>query len=320
MKPVTVAELGDDVDRDIRTFQRQVNAAYNNLSGGSYADVAERRRIAEEVRKPWVAGGPQMAGTNELRVGDSNIRIRIYRPTDEPGLPVLIYLHGGGWMLFSIDTHDRLMREYAARSGCAVVGVDYRLAPEARYPCAILDVGEVIQWLHANGESFGLNAKRIAIGGDSAGGNLAIASALRIREAGEKWISALLLNYAVLDNRPRQTYKRYDGDGYMLEAAEMADFWDNYLSSPVDATDPLAVPMLADVHGLPPTFLCVAECDILVEENLEMAGKLANAGNDVRVELYKGATHSFLEAMSISPLAVKAIDDAAGWLREKLAR
>lgn len=309
----------DDVDPDIRTFHRETSAAYAALSATGYADVAMRRDVAEKVRLPWRTGGPLMARTQDLRVGRDEVPIRIHRPTGDERLPVLVYLHGGGWVLFSLDTHDRLMREYAARAGCAVVGIDYSLAPETHFPRPLDDIGQVLDWLRAEGMAHGLDAGRAAIGGDSAGANLSLATALRLRDAGRDDVKALLLNYGAFDNQLRASHERYDGDAYMLTTAEMMDFWSDYLGGPIDTADPLARPLLADLHDLPPAFLCIAECDILADENHEMARRLAEAGNAGRAETYAGATHSFLEAMRISPLARRALDDAAGWLKERLA-
>ncbi|MGN6376201.1 MAG: alpha/beta hydrolase [Sphingomonas sp.] len=308
----------DDVDPDIRTFLRETAADSARLAGGAGSGLAARRSVAEQVRERWVAGGPAMASTDERSVGASGIRIRIHRPDGRSGLPVLVYVHGGGWTIFSLDTHDRLMREYAARAGMAVVGVDYSLAPEARFPRAIDEIVEVIDWLRVEGPGIGLGTDRLAIGGDSAGANLSLAANLRLRETGAPVCDALLLNYGAFDMTARPSHDRYDGDSYMLTVPEMAEFWDNYLRSPADERDPLARPLLADLAGLPPTFLCIAECDILADENREMARRLRDAGVTVTSTVYPGATHSFLEAVSIAPLADRALDDQAAWLRRVL--
>ncbi|MGD9810790.1 MAG: alpha/beta hydrolase [Sphingobium sp.] len=315
------AGAADDVDPDIRTFQLRTSADYATLSGGCYADIAQRRNVAELVRRPWVEGGPEMASILNLQIGRRPFRIRIYRPVPgEQPLPTLVYLHGGGWTLFSIDTHDRLMREYAARAGCAVVGVDYSLAPEHPYPAALNDIAEALDWIGDNGSAHGLDSSRMAIGGDSAGANLAIASALRRRDpvSSDVSVRALLLNYGAFDVLSRESHRRYDGDRYMLTAEEMLDFWNDYIEGPPEEAGAEARPLLADLSELPPTFLCIAECDILADENREMARLLAQAGNDVHAEVYRGATHSFLEAVSISSLANRALDDASRWLAQRL--
>lgn len=305
-----------ELDPDIRIFHARTSADYARLAGGDPGDLAHRRAVAERVRQPWIEGGPTMARTETLTVGAT--RIRIHRPTLAAALPVLIYLHGGGWTIFSIDTHDRLMREYAARSGCAVLGIDYSLSPEVRFPVALDEVAAIRVWLDEEGGTHGLDTSRVALGGDSAGGNLALSSALRLRDGGLP-AQALLLNYGAFDTTPRASHERYDGENFMLTSREMSEFWQNYLGPSHDTeADPLARPLRADLHDLPPTFLCIAECDILVDENLEMARRLRAAGVTVEARVYPGASHSFLEAVGISGLAERAIDEAASWLRSVL--
>lgn len=309
---------GEELEEGVRAFVRQVNADYAARLGEGTVDIAHARAVAEEVRAPWRAGGPEMASREELRVGPSEVRIRILRPSDAVMLPVLVYIHGGGWTSFSLDTHDRVMREYAARSGCAVVGVDYSLSPEERFPVALDEIGEVLGWLQSEGAAHGLDAEWFAIGGDSAGANLSLASMLRAREGGAPMAKGILLNYGAFDEEVRESHGRYGGEGYMLTPQEMDWFWRNYRGED-RSPDPLARPLHADLAGLPPVFLCIAECDILADENREMARRLAAAGVDVTAEVYQGATHSFLEAVSISPLADRALADGAGWLREVLS-
>jgi acetyl esterase len=308
----------EDVDPAIRAFVRRVNAAYAEHLGEGPVDVARARAVAETVREPWRTGGPAMAHTEERRVGREAIRVRIHRPLAGATLPALVYLHGGGWTSFSLDTHDRLMREYAHRAGCAVVGVDYSLSPEVRFPRALVEVGQVLAWLREEGASAGIDPARLAIGGDSAGANLALASTVAARDLSQPLVRGLLLAYGAFDETPRESHARYGGEGYILTAAEMDWFWRNYRGED-RSTDPLARPLHADLSGLPPVFLCIAECDILADENREMARRLAEAGVEVTAEIYRGATHSFLEAVSISGLAERAIDDGARFLRRILA-
>lgn len=309
----------DNLDPSIRQFQRRVAEDYLRHSSGVAGTIEERRRVAELVRAPWVEGGPEMAETIDLRVGERQVPIRIHRPSADPALPVLIYAHGGGWMIFSLDTHDRLMREYASRANATVIGVDYSLAPEKTFPTPVEEIVSVVHWLRSEGASAGLKPSRIAIGGDSAGANLSIATNLALIASGEPALDAQLLNYGAFDPEARQSYELFDGPDYNLTSDEMADFWANYLP-PDQGRNPLARPLLADLKGLPPTFLCIAECDILSDENWEMAKALEAAGVDVTAMGYAGATHSFLEAVSISPLADRALAEASAWLSEELRR
>ena len=317
-----IDHLADDVDPDIRRFVVETSAAY--AAGGSFDQltIPERRRLAETVRAPWRQGGPVMARTLDLMVETPHgpVKARLHDPSVGQLKPVLIYLHGGGWTLFSLETHDRVMREYAARAGVAVLGVDYALSPEAKFPVALEQVEAVALWLAESAAGLGLDADRIAIGGDSAGACLSMATAIKLRDRGRGGLlKALLLAYPVFDTEVSDDAdRRYGGEGYMLSAAEMAGFWNNYLSSPADARNPLARPMLADVAGLPPAMLSVAQCDVLAEQGAAMAERLQAAHVEAELHIYNGATHSFLEAVSIAPIAREAIDDGAAWLRQTL--
>ena len=311
----------DDLDPTIRQFQQRIAAAYGQYGDFESLPLAERRRIAEEVRAPWRIGGPAMRRTEEMRVGDRNVRVRIHRPSDSPMLPAMLYIHGGGWTMFSIDSHDRLMREYAARAGIAVIGVDYSLAPEARFPTPVEEIVSVVRWLRSEGRKVGIDASRLAIGGDSAGANLTVAANLMLRRDGEPLLDAMLLNYGVFSgsSEGHASYERFDGDAYNLTAAEMVGFWSGYVRDESDLDDPICHPLIAEVAGLPPAFFAVAACDVLADENIAFAERLKSAGVPAEVRVYEGATHSFLEAVSISPLAGRALDEAAEWLRARLA-
>lgn len=315
---VSALDKSGDIEPAIRTFVEKTSAESAALSGGKPVTTVRRREIAELVRAPWRAGGPEMAKTEDLTIGPGGLRARIHVPRGGPGYGTLLYLHGGGWTIFSIDTHDRLMREYAARAGCGVIGLDYSLSPESRFPHALDDVDACVRWLRSDGGQHNLNVSRVVIGGDSAGGNLSLCAALRMRDRGDVLPHGLLLNYAALDTAVRASYARYDGDPYMLGTAEMKAFWSDYLGAP-DTDNPHARPLLADLSGLPPTHLCIAECDILLDENLELKARLEGAGVPVSAIVYPGATHSFLEAVSISATAAQAMADASAWLAARLA-
>lgn len=313
---------GTDVDPDIRRFIDETSAEYARHPLLSSLSIPEARKVAEAVRAPWTAGGPVMHSTVEQTVSTPHgpVRVRIHNPSARADKPALIYVHGGGWMLFSLDTHDRLMREYAARAEMVVIGVDYDLSPEVRFPVALEQVVAVVRWASIQAKGLGIDATRLALGGDSAGGNMTFTAALTLRDAGEgDLLKALLLNYAVLNAETSEEYHaRFGGEGYMLASDEMEAFWDNYLSAPSDRTNPLVSPMLADVSGLPPVFLAIPECDLLTGQSLDMERRLIEAGVPVQSRIYQGATHSFLEAVSIAPVADRAFQDASDWLRDTL--
>ena len=313
--------LPDDLDPDIRLFQRRLATAYAAHPPLASVDLAQARAIVEAVRAPLTQGGPVMAGQRDIVVavaGQPAVRLRLYRPDSAPAAaPALVYLHGGGWVYFSLDTHDRLMREYAQRAGRMVIGVDYARAPEARFPVALEQTAAALRWLRGHGAEVGVDPARIAIAGDSVGANLALAAASVLRDAGESAaLQGLLLNYGVYsDDDDSESFARFDGPNYTLGRDEMRGFWHSYLRSEADRSDARAQPLRGRLDGLPPCLLVVAEHDVLRDGNLALAARLRAAGGDVTLRRYTGATHSFLEAMSFAALSQRALDDSAAWLR-----
>lgn len=313
----------DGLDPEIREFVRRMSERWRQHPPMSGASFPEQRAIAEKVREVWTRGGPEMARTTEIQVpvGDGSVRIRVLDPAGAGPKPALVYLHGGGWTIFSIDTHDRLMREYAGRAGIAVVAVDYTLSPEVRFPRAIDETLAVVNWLREHGPEVGIDPARIAVGGDSAGAAMTVAVCMSLRDAGQgDAVSAMLLNYGAFDAAcDTDSYERYGNGGYMWDTGEMAAFWHNYLADfEAESRNPLACPIHADVSGLPPAFMCIPECDVMLDESLEMAGRLRRAGVFTQSVVYPGATHSFLEAVSIARIADRAFDDASRWLSDML--
>lgn len=313
---------GADLDPEVRHFVVTLSHAFATYPNFNNLPLPEMRRACEHIRAPWAAGGPVMVQRREHTVSTpaGAVRVRIHNPSARANKPAFIYMHGGGWTTFSIDTHDRLMREYAARADVAVIGVDYALSPEVKFPVAQQQIAAVVRWARQHSAELGIRRDRIALGGDSAGGNLAITTALRLRDEGDSdAVHAVVTNYAVTDiySTP-EALQRYGYEGYMLGAEEMAHFWKNYLTSLDEAKNPLVCPVHADLRELPPVFMVIPECDILTEQNWRLADQLKAAGVKVTTSFYKGASHSFLEAMSISAISNRAIDDTARWLRETL--
>lgn len=301
------------VDPEVRKFVDGLAEGYRRYASEHDAPPARRREIAELVREPWRTGGPVMAETRDFE--HDGVRLRLHRPTLQADLPMLIYIHGGGWMLFSIDTHDRLMREYAHRAGIAVLGVDYSLAPEVRYPVALNEIDGVVRWAEDMGaRELGIEGQRIVIGGDSAGANLAVATCLKRRDEGRTSLAGMLLSYGAFDPRHRPSYDLYTGPEFTLEAGEMDAFWENYVGDAALLDDPLVAPIKADLRGLPSAHLTVAECDVLADSNVEFAQALKASAVPLECNLVRGATHSFLEAMSVAVLADRALDQQARWL------
>jgi acetyl esterase len=313
-----------DLDPEIRAFVATVAAdlaPYPDLQGLPLPKV---RRILETVRARWTAGGPRMAETVELEAParGGTVRLRLYKPATSGARPALVYLHGGGWTFFSLDTHDRLMREYAERADMIVVGVDYALSPESKYPVALEQVVDVLRWLPEAGAGLGIDPRQIVIGGDSAGANLAIAACLALRDADDPAVvRAMVLNYGAFDAaRPLHVPSRFGGPGYMLGDEEMQGYWANYVRSAADLELPLVCPLRADLTMLPPALLVIPECDVLAEQSHSMLEKLWAANVRASALVYPGATHSFLEAASIAAISRRALAETADWLRAVLDR
>lgn len=321
-----------DIDPEVAVFVERVQRGFARHPDMGRMSFAEQRAIAEKVREPWRQGGPEMRCIWEMTAPTpaGDVRVRLFDPGLDPGPapsavappgPALVYLHGGGFTTFSLDTHDRLMREYAARAGVLVIGVDYALSPEARFPTALNQVVGVLDWLAGEaGISLGVDPDRLAVGGDSAGANLALAACLALRDRGGPIRpAAALCNYGFFDaDFATASQQRFGDPGAMLTRDELAGFLDNYLGEGWSAPSPLALPILADLAGLPPSFHVIAECDPLADGDRAMVRRLREAGNVCDSTVYEGATHSFLEAVSISALADRALADGGAWLRRTL--
>lgn len=266
-------------------------------------------------------GGPRMAESADrwLAIRGRRLLCRVHRPATAQPLPVMIYIHGGGWVWGSVDTHDHIMRGYADAAGCAVVGPDYALSPEAAFPQALEECAAVVRWVAQHGAEWGLDPTRIVIGGDSAGGNLALATALLLRETDPALaLRGLLLNYGVWDSRlDSATYAEF-AEGHTLTRDKMGFYWRCYAPGEADRMHPLAAPIRADLRGLPPCLLHVAELDVLAGENRAMEARLRAAGVDVQATTFPGVLHGFLRAMGHVKAADRAIAEAGAWLRGAL--
>lgn len=275
---------------------------------------------AQAARQAYAAGADvlevpraALASVQDLAVparDGAQLPLRLYAPA--PGvLPVLLYFHGGGFTVGSIATHDILCRELARRSGCAVASLDYRLAPEHRFPVAAHDAWDALAWLHAHGSAVGIDPGRIAVGGDSAGGTLAAVCALQARDAGLPLALQLLFYPGCASWQDSASHARY-GRGLLLDSELIRFFFNQYLRSDADRHDWRFAPLAADeLDGVAPAWFGLAECDPLVDEALAYADKLRAAGVAVDLALYRGVTHEFIKMGRALPEAVQAHADAA---------
>lgn len=287
---------------------------------------AEARALTDELA-PGIFGPTDPVGSVVDRTLPGPVRVRIYEPASgpagegeacPPGLPVLVYLHGGGWVVGSLDSHDGVCRALCARTPCIVVSVDYRLAPEHPFPAAVEDSWAATAWVAEHARSIGGDPGRIAVGGDSAGGNLAAVVALRARDRGLALRHQLLV-YPVTDCDLDSASYLANAEGYGLTRAGMSWFWDHYAASPELRGSPEASPLRApDLSGTAPALVITCEYDPLCDEGEAYAARLAEAGVPVTLTRYDGMIHGFIRLAALVDRTQDALDECASHLRRAL--
>lgn len=257
----------------------------------------QARALAEDFNRPWNEKPPAMQSveTRTLPGPAGGIAVRLYLPTAERPAPTLIYIHGGGWVICSLDTHDRLCRRLAEEGGFAVASIDYRMGPEHRFPASFDDCVAAAQWLALNGGDWGLDTARLAIGGDSAGANLSLATALALRDAGDSPLKLMALIYGAYDMAYEgESYQQFGGEEWFLSTEFMVWFRNNYLSSLDEIADWRASPLRADLAGLPPAYVNAAGCDPLRDDSRRLQARLTDAGVTHEFNEVPGVLHGFM--------------------------
>ena len=282
---------------------------------------AEARHWYHQRRLVTQPEPPAVALVRELKApGPAGaIALRLYRPSGSQAqqtLPVLVYFHGGGWTIGDLDSHDTLCRELANGSGCAVVAVDYRMGPEHRFPAAVDDALAATRWVRASASSLGLDADRLAVGGDSAGGNLAAVVAIAARDAGELPIAFQLLIYPATDMRRGAPSHTTNGEGYLLTRDTITYFHDHYIDDPRHDLDWRASPLVhTDLSRLPPAFVVTAGYDPLRDEGLQYAQALTQAGTKAALVCFERQIHGFITMGKVLDEANVAVSVCASQLR-----
>lgn len=244
---------------------------------------------------------------------------RLYAPSKDAGLPVLLYLHGGGFTIGSIASHDTFCRSLAHGSGAAVVSLDYRLAPEFRFPTAANDAWDALQWLSREGVALGLDSQRLAVGGDSAGGTLAAVNAIQARDAGLPLSLQLLIYPGTTAYQDTDSHAQF-AHGPVLDKKLIDWFFAQYIDMP-DRADWRFAPLRADdAEGVAPAWIGLAECDPLVDEGVQYADKLRAAGVKVDLEIYRGVVHGFINMGRAIVEARQLHADAAAAIGQAFAR
>jgi acetyl esterase len=298
-----------------------LDTVFNGPPGAAQPDVAALRKAAEEA--PRLLGGVPEPLASVTDVSTSGVprpvALRVYRPEAASALPLLLYAHGGGWVTGSLDSHDRVCRMLANRLPAVVVAVDYRCAPEHVYPVGLDDVETAWRWARSCAMALGADGVRYIVAGDSSGGNLAAALALRLRARGALLPDLQLLLYPALDATcSRASYREFTA-GYNLSGPQMAWYWQTYRAGAAADAPELSPLATADLSGLPAAVIAVAEYDVLRDDGVDYARALAAANVPVRVVRCDGMIHGFLRWGGAVPAAITWIDAIASASRDALA-
>lgn len=278
--------------------------------------VAEMR--ASSSKDPAVMGVADEVGSVEekmLALDGRSIRTRVYTPAGSGPWPALIYFHGGGWVVADLDTHDVICRRLCRDTPCTVVSVEYRLAPEHPFPAAYDDAVDSVAWVAGHAAELNVDSTRMAVGGDSAGGNLAAAACLHYRIPQPHLIHAQVLAYPVLDAMASLPSYNEFSEGCGLTRDAMLWFVRQYVPAGTDPKDPRISPLYADsLEGLPPALVLTAECDVLRDEGERYAERLRSAGVAVDYHRYAGTIHSFLRYAGVLDEGYQGMQRIAEWL------
>lgn len=287
-------------------------------------DELREKYVAE--RRFWNEGGPQPFKTEETTVEGpiGPVPVRIYYPDDKPQHHALVFIHGGGFTVGNNDTHDRMMRSVMASSGCAVIGVDYHLAPEVKFPIPLYESAAVIRYFHENGEKWGILPDHMAIGGDSGGANLALGANLYLRDAfgGNDYICALLLYYGSFGLTDGPHWRLYGTELDGMRKADLDYYLGCYLENPAeDCMNPYFATLNNDLtHGIPATYLCVGTLDPLMGDSVALEEILRCHGVRTQFDVIEGALHAFMHYGRMMDDAINCLERSGKFYAEELSK
>jgi acetyl esterase len=278
------------------------------------------RKAYNAERAWWNEIKPEMDNISELAVTGPgrDVPVRIYYPLNSDNGPTLLYLHGGGWVVGNLDTHDRVMRLLAELSGARVVGVDYALAPEYKFPVAINEIIAVIDWLQVEGADHGLDVSRLGLGGDSAGANMAVAVTQLCHQKKADLIGFLLLYYGAYGLTESLSRQQYSGTEYELTDEERQFYLTSYLASDRERADPRFKVLSGNIGLLPRAFIGAAECDPLRDDSIALHEAMQTVGRPAILKIYPGVLHSFIHYSRMLDKATEALRDGAAALETAL--
>lgn len=287
----------------------------------------------DQAKASYLAGAPvleiplhKLTRVQDLSIparDDFKLTARLFAPSLDVALPVLLFFHGGGFTVGSVASHEPLCRHLAHLAHCAVISLDYRLAPEWKFPTAVEDAWDALAWLRGQADALGLDGQRVAVGGDSAGGTLAAVTAIAARDAGWPLALQLLFYPGCAGHQDTASHKRFS-KGFLLEKPHIDYFFNQYLRTEADRDDWRFAPLDGvdasghprELDGVAPAWLGLAECDPLTDEGVMYADRLRHAGVPVALEIYAGVVHGFINFGRAIPQALTAHNDAARALRK----
>jgi len=314
--------MASTLDPQLKIILDTFNAAGPIFLRAETAEQARAKMRALLEANPAPAPAIYRVEDRHIQGADGQIEVRVYTPEGGPPMGVLVYFHGGGWVLGDLESHDHVCRALANGAGCVVVSIDYRLAPEHVFPAGAEDCYAATKWVAENAAALGADASRMAVGGDSAGGNLAAVVSIMARDRGGPKIDFQLLLYPATDcalDTPSQ--KEFAADGYVLSRADMEWFWKNYLDPGVEKNNPYACPLRAkNLKGLPPALVLTASHDPLRDEGERFAERLIAAGINVTCTRYEGVTHGFVSFADALDKGKEGLRQAADALKAAFAR
>ena len=312
------------IDPDMRqAFVRMAEIAreYDLPVDRSTLTPDQARRRMELDRRWWNEDRPELARVIDVDVKGPGgpVPVRLLYPSADPSLPIIVYLHGGGWVVGSLETHARSMHVLARESGCVVAAVDYSRAPETKFPGAVLETVAVVDHLIASGREFGVDPAHMALGGDSAGANLAVGAEIELRRRGASPVKALGLVYGVFgDDFETQSYRAFGGGSWGLTTADMKAYFAHYLRDGADHGDARAVPMRADLTGFPPSFLHAAGIDVLRDDSVAFDARLRAAGVPGSLTVHEGVIHGFMGLTRMVETSRRMISELGGQIGDTL--
>ena len=306
----------------MRPIIAAMRAAAASGAPASTVPLTQMRMRAAAQFAPWNADPPALASVHDFDVpgGTGQRRARLYDPRGRTPVPLLLYLHGGGWVIGDLDMEDRALRVLALESGARIVSLDYRLAPEHPFPAALQDAVAAFGWLRAHAGELGGTADSLAIGGASAGANIALGATLDLRNRGQTLPALMVLMYGVYGTeRTTESDRLFGSPELSGPLVHMQRFYDAYAGAPGQQDDPRVAPLRADLAGLPPVFLNAAGLDPLRDDSRQLRDRLQQAGVPVHYAEYPGVLHGFTQYTRTSPTARQALREAGAAIAARLA-